>query len=521
MPFRYRILGSFLLIIILFSISIVYNIFFLNRTSAQIREITDRLMVLDQAVRTARNQVLTIHSEIWDTLVLGDINISDAVSNLDSHAVEFYKALHVLQGGLQKEYGVLKDIRMSFQGYFTYSLSLIESGGLSLLKNSRDQALIFNRSKDELTYALNGFYNRIKSDFDNDLKNLNNGFNRSYIIMAGITAAALVLSVFLAFLLTGLITRPVKELTELAKEIEKGRYEIKIRSALKGEFRLLGSAFESMARELNTVVEALNQEIEERLQVEFSLVNLNRELESRVEERTRELTDNNKDLESFSYSVSHDLRAPLRAISGYSKIIKDEYGPRLDKDGLDMIEKVVRACDKMGHLIEDLLYLARVSRGEIHRQIVEVSTMAGMIINDYRSSEPARKVEFICREGLTVHADAGLMYIVMNNLLGNAWKYTSRREEARIELGNQALDGQEWLTIKDNGAGFNMNYSDKLFKPFQRLHQASDFEGNGIGLAIVDKIVRRHGGAVRIESIVDQGTTVFFRMETAAVKPAE
>ncbi len=235
------------------------------------------------------------------------------------------------------------------------------------------------------------------------------------------------------------------------------------------------------------------------------------ELEERVIERTAELVALNRELESFSYSVSHDLRAPLRSIDGFSRALLEDYYELFDDTGRDYLRRVRAASQRMGRLIDDLLTLSRVTRREIHRERVNLSRIARSIANELRASDPERQVEFVIEPDLIAYGDARLLRVVLENLIGNAWKFTSRHPTARIEFGaTHQPDGTRVYFVRDDGAGFDMAYADKLFGPFQRLHAMTEFEGNGIGLATVKRIINRHRGRIWAEGAVEQGAAFYF-----------
>ncbi len=225
-----------------------------------------------------------------------------------------------------------------------------------------------------------------------------------------------------------------------------------------------------------------------------------------------ELTAANKELESFSYSVSHDLRAPLRAIDGFSEELWETYGDRLDPDGQDYVKRVRLAAQRMGQLIDDLLTLSRVTRAELQRVDLDLSALAETIAGELRRSDPERQVQFAIASELRARADPGLLRIVLENLLGNAWKFTAGRHDARIEFGRLQEGGELAYFVRDNGAGFDMAYAAKLFHAFQRLHGMREFPGTGIGLATVQRIVHRHGGKVWAEGTVGRGASFYFRL---------
>ena len=235
-----------------------------------------------------------------------------------------------------------------------------------------------------------------------------------------------------------------------------------------------------------------------------------------LENANRELEGANRELEAFSYSVSHDLRAPLRTIDGFSQILLEDHADKLDEEGEDYLGRVRAASQHMDNLIDDLLDLSRVSRGPLRRETVDLSALATGIIEDLRRSEPEREVRFVTEEGIMAYADANLLMVALENLLNNAWKFTSKEDGATIEFGctSRAEGGVTRKTyfVRDDGVGFEEAYADKLFGAFQRLHAAEEFEGTGIGLATVARIVHRHGGSVWAEGKVGGGATFFFTL---------
>jgi len=242
-------------------------------------------------------------------------------------------------------------------------------------------------------------------------------------------------------------------------------------------------------------------------------VTARKEIARQLENRTAELEAINRELEAFSYSVSHDLRAPLRAIDGFSRILLTDHAERLDETGRDRLGRVRRAAQHMGTLIDDLLKLSRVTRTELKRENVDLSTLAEDVVAELRRQAPEREAAFEIAPALHAHGDRGLLRIALDNLLGNAWKFTSGRADARISLYAETRDGEIVYVVADNGAGFDMAYADKLFGVFQRLHDAGEFPGTGIGLATVQRIVHKHGGRIWAESEVGKGARFYFTLE--------
>jgi signal transduction histidine kinase len=267
-----------------------------------------------------------------------------------------------------------------------------------------------------------------------------------------------------------------------------------------GDFAVVQAAARLVATALT------NAQLYEQIQRQTS------ELEVRVAERTAKLAAVNKELEAFAYSVSHDLRAPLRSMDGFSQALLEDYANRLDAEGRDYLHRVRAASQRMGQLIDDLLTLSRITRSELRYAPVDLSALAQAIAAELEQRDSERQVEFVIAEGLVADGDARLLRVVLENLLDNAWKFTSKHASARIELSVAQIEGRTVYFVGDDGAGFDMAHTDRLFGSFQRLHTVAEFEGNGIGLATVQRIITRHGGRIWAKGKVEQGATFYFTL---------
>ena len=346
-----------------------------------------------------------------------------------------------------------------------------------------------------------------------DLGAIYETFRLSGIIGLAVLAIALLAAYFLSRVFQGAISEPILALAETAKAVST-RQDYSVRAPKLG------------ADELGALTDAFNQMLGRIADQKDELQRYASDLERRVEERTHELQERNEalrrnaaellaantELDAFAYSVSHDLRAPLRSIDGFSQILLEDYATQLDEAGRESLHRVRAASQRMGTLIDDLLKLARVTRAEIRTEDVDLSGLARDIAAELQRATPERQVEFAIAPGLKARGDARLLRVVLDNLLRNSWKYTGKQPAPRVEFRSAEANGDKAFMVRDNGAGFDMKYADKLFGVFQRLHSAADFEGTGIGLATVRRIINRHGGRIWAEGAVDQGATFYFTL---------
>lgn len=297
-----------------------------------------------------------------------------------------------------------------------------------------------------------------------------------------------------------LVTRPITALADTVRLISREKdFSLRARNiSNEDEIAVLVEAFNDMLQEIQTRDQALAE--------------ARQDLERRVQERTAELRAANKELEAFSYSVAHDLRGPLDVVSGMTYVMQASYKDKIGVEGAEMLETVQRSTKSMASLIDDLLNLARATTVGLERKQIDLTAMAQSVAEDLVIANPDRKVQFTFAEGAVVNADQGLMSVVMDNLIRNAWKYTSHHAKASIEFAWTIRSGRRVFFVRDDGAGFDPRQADRLFQPFQRLHSSSEFPGTGIGLATVHRIIARHGGRVWGEGQIEHGATFYFTL---------
>ncbi len=302
---------------------------------------------------------------------------------------------------------------------------------------------------------------------------------------------------------------------------EKVRLAIKNKTSFDADFRVCsprgeihnirarGQTFTDSTGEVTRMIGAII-DITDLRTAQAEILKLNRNLEAHVHERTLELQQALNEIESFNYSVSHDLRTPLRSINGFSQALLEDYYDQLDDTARNFLERIVASCKKMGQLIDDLLKLSRITKHEIRKERLDLSAMAREILQRFQEENPKRQAEIHIEDGLYAVGDPHLISVALENILQNAWKFSSKKDVTRIAVGRTVEDGKEVFFIRDNGAGFDMAFAERLFGVFQRLHKSSEFEGTGIGLATVHRVVERHGGRIWAASELDRGATFYF-----------
>ena len=367
-----------------------------------------------------------------------------------------------------------------------------------LLNRQLEQAMIVGKNWDGDPEAAIG---SVRTTVDESGANAK--FHKVVLLALLTTSLFLSIGIVAAYLFAVSMTRPLSQLSAGAAALKEGDDSVFVPVESPDEIGQLAASF-------NGMVEAIRErkrELELALQ---DLHHLNTRLEEKVLKRTAELEGANRELESFNYSASHDLRAPLNRLTGFCDALKEEYADKLDEQGIYYVDRIASVGDQMNLILSAMLTLYQVQQREMSVRTLNLSEIVQAVFRTLRDADPLRQVRLVVDDHVTVRGDMKLLWLAVENLLGNAWKFTADRSVAEIEFGQTVLAGEKVCFIKDNGAGFNMDYADKLFTPFQRLHNYEDFPGTGVGLAIVQRIIARHEGRIWLESVEGQGTTCYF-----------
>lgn len=340
-----------------------------------------------------------------------------------------------------------------------------------------------------------------------DLRELDQRLRRYALIAIGVLIISLLAAMLISSTFRKSVAQPIVQLAETAQAVSRNQdYSVRVTPTRE-------------QNELAVLIDSFNKMLQEIQQRDTELQKAHDELELRVTERTRDLESSNRELEAFSYSVSHDLRAPLDTMSGFSYVLMKNYADKLDENGKQSLQSIRAAARRMAELLDDLLNLSRITTSTMRREEVDLSATARPIMEELCRTAPDRQVEFVAPVKMLANGDARLLQIVLENLLRNAWKYTSRHEHARIELGQESSNGRVVFFVKDDGSGFDPRSAHRLFQPFQRLHSSAEFPGNGIGLATVRRIIQRHGGEVWAEGGIEKGATFYFTLQSSRNDP--
>jgi len=371
------------------------------------------------------------------------------------------------------------------------SLGSRDAASPSALNNFNKIEVQLHTTRRDLIHVLYPLIEGEKQEFQHAAEQTRAQIKNAHYVLISTILIVILIALVTGFIISRSITKPILKLNDSAQHIAQGNLEHKTNIDSSDEIGELADSFEHMKHELKVYHD---------------------HMEDLVKQRTSALESSNQELEAYSYSISHDLRAPLRSIAGFSQIVLEDASDKLSEEEIGYLQKVVNSSEHMSDLINDILELSRVSRSEIKISDVNLSDICSEISAELSSSNPERNVKWIIQPDIITRCDKRLLFIVLSNLLNNAWKFTIKEPEAVIEFSQVEKSGLKQLIVKDNGIGFNMKYADKIFGLFQRMHKKEEFEGTGVGLATVQRIIHRHNGWVKIESIVNEGTTVSFNL---------
>jgi signal transduction histidine kinase len=436
--------------------------------------------------------------------IIGANSVSALTFNDPQAATTTLSALHsfpnIIAGGVTTPNGAL---------FAKYSRDGENVFTVPTLRDGEQEAHTFSANEIVLVRAIDFDGKKVGAVFlRGDMRVAQRRLKRYLSIAGGVLVLCLIAALLASRTMRKSVAAPIVRLADVAGEVSR-RQDYSLRAAPtreNDELSLLINSFNTMLGEIQRRDEALQQ--------------IRNELEVKVDQRTRQLLASNRELEAFSYSVSHDLRGPLETISGFGHLLLTSGGDRLNEAERMYVEEIRRSTRHMGQLIEDLLNLSRVSTTEMHKVKVDLSEMVRATCRQLMSRETGREVEFKIAECPAAEGDPRLLQLVIENLVNNSWKYTSSHTKAIIEFGCKMDMGRTVYFVRDDGAGFDPGLANRLFKPFQRLHSMSEFPGTGIGLATVQRIVQRHGGEIWSESEIEKGATFYFTVVASSNKAA-
>ena len=501
-----KLLSGFLVGAVLLLGMGVLSLVVINRMSQRV----DDLTALQQQVDLARQMEYGITSQSHFramALLTGDDANNAKIANAKGAFLDNLRAVEAISPGEKEEFFAgLREANDRFTVSSKKVLALYETGRIdeALALHMADEHAISHEIEPairELVAEASEETAVASAAFDSDKR-----FLRTMVL--SISSASLALAILLGFVLSLAFIRPVRQIGYVLARVAGGDFSHRVDVPNKDEFGALSRNVNLMSEQLGDLYRDLRRELGERERAE-----------ARLERRAIELVAVNNELEAFSHSVSHDLRVPLRTIDRISQAILDHDADNLGDDGTEDLQRVRTATGRMGELIDEMMNMSRVrgmssaTNTELDRTTVDVSELARTVASELTEREPERQVEFIIEDGLTVNADPQRLRITLESLLGNSWKFTGRHPRAKIEFGATEHDGHTAYFVRDDGVGFDMVEAGKLFGPFSRLHSAADFEGVGIGLATVQRIVQAHGGRVWAEGAVEAGATFYFTLE--------
>ena len=464
-------------------------------TFQQVNDATERSRVADEIVQAVFEQnVVTSDYLLYreDRAQRQWVSRHESLSALLRQAERAFKSWN--KGAI---WDTMREVNDSGQSIFSELVTISEAQ-----ENSGDELGVSQDLRERLTTRLLLNSQRMVSEAsrlaETSRDEIADAENRAALFVSLFLVITALLIVTVLFVFNRKVLRPITQLQMGAKIIGKGDLSYRTGITSRDEIGALSVAFDQMAANLSITTasrDELNNEIGVRKLAQEEILKVNAALEA------------------FSYSVSHDLRAPLRGIDGFSQALLEDYAGKLDEQGKDYLQRVRSATQRMGVLIDDMLSLSRVTRSDMRREPVNLSTLAESIVAELQRTQADRQAKFVIAPGLTDTGDAHLLQVLLENLLGNAWKFTGQHSQARIEFGSTQVDGKPAYFVRDDGAGFDMAYADKLFGAFQRLHTEAEFTGTGIGLATVERIVHRHGGQVWAEGKVEEGATFYFTLQ--------